>query len=451
MYVNGIGTPKDIIEAERWYRLAIKQGHIMAMNNLAYMFSENDMNLDEAEKLSRATLETNPERAMFLDTLGWVLHKNGKYQEAIELLKRAVSLKQRNSEYRRHLNAVLLAAGDGGETVSCDTIEARDAYKLGLEIQQTVRESDLQALFSLVEEELTHGPRKSAVQGRSFSEVFSSKWKEMVLSAKPDCQPVGWRGYMLGHGMIWYRAEGIFSINDAQILIKACPALSGWTGFSKQSTGYSPDKEFLLSVDTDPKTEDIHVKLKTTKGGETKILEIMEKQHFGSLGSRDEGIMENRVQFSKQGSLVAVSGESASNVSLYDTSSWKKVGSFEYAAFSLSPNGKFLAVSGFNWKFGWDLSIFEIDNKGKEFAVGGRRLIGGRDWCGSADKNGCAADRISGLCLNGNSECSSSEWYIGQEFRFSEDGNYLVIDALDTNYIAYDLRKNTLRERSCTQ
>ena len=218
MYVNGIGTPKDIIEAERWYRLAIKQGHIMAMNNLAYMFSENDMNLDEAEKLSRATLETNPERAMFLDTLGWVLHKNGKYQEAIELLKRAVSLKQRNSEYRRHLNAVLLAAGDGGETVSCDTIEARDAYKLGLEIQQTVRESDLQALFSLVEEELTHGPRKSAVQGRSFSEVFSSKWKEMVLSAKPDCQPVGWRGYMLGHGMIWYRAEGIFSINDAQIL-----------------------------------------------------------------------------------------------------------------------------------------------------------------------------------------------------------------------------------------
>lgn len=356
-----------------------------------------------------------------------------------------------NSEYQRHLDAVLLAAGDGGEARACDTIEARDAYKLGLEIQQTVRESDLQALFGLVEGELTNGPRKSAVQGRSFSEVFSNKWKEMVLSAKPDCKPVGWRGYMLGHGSIWYRADGIFSINDAQILKKACPALSGWAGFPKQSTGYSPDKEFLLSVETSPETEDIYVKVKSTKSGETKTLEIMEKQHYGTLGSRDEGIMENRVQFSKHRSLAAVSGASASNVSLYDTSRWKKVRSFEYAAFSLSPNGKFLAVSGFNWKFGWELSMFEIDDKGKEFAAGDRRLLSGMAWCGSDDKNGCATDRISGLCINDGPECNSSEWYKGQDFRFSEDGNYLIIDALDKNYFAYDLRMNSLRVRSCAQ
>jgi len=218
----------------------------------------------------------------------------------------------------------------------------------------------------------------------------------------------------------------------------ACPALSGWVGFPKQSTGYSPDKEFLLSVETGPDTEDIHVKLKSTKSGETKILEIMEKQHYGSLGSRDEGIMENRVQFSKQRSLVAVSGESASNVSLYDTSSWKKVGSFVEAAFSLSPNGKLLAVSGFNWKFGWDLIIFEIDYKEEEFVVGDGRIISGTVWCGVSGTDQCSAD-----------ETGFSKWYKGQEFGFSEDGNYLVIDALDYNYFAYDLRKKSLSERSC--
>ena len=341
------------------------------------------------------------------------------------------------------------------EAAVCDTIEARsagkywsydptDAYEFGLKIQQIVREGDLQAMFGLVKEEIGNGPRKSAVQGRSFSEVFSEDWRNSVLSEKPDCEPVGWRGFMLGYGNIWYRQNSetdeweIISISGAKVLKKACPALWRWTGLPKQSVGYSLDKEFLLSAETDPKTEDIHVKLKSVKSGKTKILETMEHQNFGSLGSRDEGIMKNRVQFSKQGSLAAVSGASASNVSLFDTTNWKKVLSFGYAAFSLSPNGKYLAVAGFGWKFGWELSIFEIVNKGKGFFIGGKRRISGTPGCGTSSANVCVANVAGG-----------SEWYLGQEFKFSEDSDYLIIDALDENYIAYDMRKSSLKEQSC--
>jgi hypothetical protein len=98
------------------------------------------------------------------------------------------------------------------------------AYEFGLKIQQYVERRDLQGLFSLVIGELYRGPRKKSIQGKSFPEFFSEGWRELVLYMKPRCKPVGWRGYMISHGQIWYRLDsktgqwGIFAINGAQEL-----------------------------------------------------------------------------------------------------------------------------------------------------------------------------------------------------------------------------------------
>ena len=100
-----------------------------------------------------------------------------------------------------------------GKSTVCNTDEARksaeywtydpvDAFEFALRIQQYVEREDLQSLFGLVNGELDNGPRKKFIQGKSFSEVFSKSWREAVLSEKPDCIPMGWRGFMLGRGKI---------------------------------------------------------------------------------------------------------------------------------------------------------------------------------------------------------------------------------------------------------
>lgn len=106
------------------------------------------------------------------------------------------------------------------------------AYAYGLKIQQMVKNEDLQGIFSLVKGELTNGPRKKFIKNKSFNEVFSNEWAEKVLSTEPPCGPVGWRGFMLGNGMIWYNKSktggNIVSINGAEEEIIEKP-LVGWT------------------------------------------------------------------------------------------------------------------------------------------------------------------------------------------------------------------------------
>ena len=93
------------------------------------------------------------------------------------------------------------------------------AYAFGLRIQQFVRDRDLSGLFSLVDGELRRGPRRSYVEGKSFEDVFPQDWRTAILSAGPECSPVGWRGFMLASGRIWYRHMGddrytIISVSD---------------------------------------------------------------------------------------------------------------------------------------------------------------------------------------------------------------------------------------------
>ena len=107
-----------------------------------------------------------------------------------------------------------------------------DARAFGLKIQRLVRNKDLQGMFSLVEGELQNGPRKSFVASKSFQEVFDDSWVSVVSLGEAPCSPVGWRGFMLGNGMIWYNKSksgwNIFSIHGAVQETVEKPLL-GWT------------------------------------------------------------------------------------------------------------------------------------------------------------------------------------------------------------------------------
>ncbi len=77
--------------------------HVQALNFLAYTFAEQNKNLEEAETLARRALELQPGDGYILDTLGWVLFKAGRTEEAIQYLETAVRQKPDESVIAEHL------------------------------------------------------------------------------------------------------------------------------------------------------------------------------------------------------------------------------------------------------------------------------------------------------------------------------------------------------------
>ncbi|MDP7194596.1 MAG: hypothetical protein QF864_00205 [SAR202 cluster bacterium] len=82
-----------------------------------------------------------------------------------------------------------------------------EAYDFGINIQNLLKAKNLKTLFELVEGELLVGPKKSLIKDKSFDEIFSEEWVTSVLSSSSNCYPVGWRGFTLGNGNIWYAKE----------------------------------------------------------------------------------------------------------------------------------------------------------------------------------------------------------------------------------------------------
>ncbi len=89
-----------------------------------------------------------------------------------------------------------------------DYYNPEDAYKFGNIIKQFIAGRDLDGLFGLVIGELQNGPRKRFIETRTFNQVFTEEWRSAVLASETPCQPVGWRGFMLANGLVWFNNDG---------------------------------------------------------------------------------------------------------------------------------------------------------------------------------------------------------------------------------------------------
>jgi len=61
-----------------------------ALNHLAYHYSVRGIKLDEALALVKRALKTDPLNGAYLDTLGWIYYRQGKHQQALEQIQRAL-------------------------------------------------------------------------------------------------------------------------------------------------------------------------------------------------------------------------------------------------------------------------------------------------------------------------------------------------------------------------
>ncbi|WP_067522772.1 hypothetical protein [Endozoicomonas ascidiicola] len=107
----------------------------------------------------------------------------------------------------------------------------QEAYNVGKILQLLVANKDTRGLYQYVDGELENGPRRSYALSKPFDEVFPKQWVESILSNEPNCSPVGWRGFLLGNGNIWFNKRNgewkIRAINSASKETITTP--SGWS------------------------------------------------------------------------------------------------------------------------------------------------------------------------------------------------------------------------------
>lgn len=94
------GTLADIYNNTKQYELSDENfdkalklipDNASTLNNYSYYLSERNTRLDEAEKMSKRSLELAPDQPTFLDTYGWIMYKKGNYKKAKEYIEKAIN------------------------------------------------------------------------------------------------------------------------------------------------------------------------------------------------------------------------------------------------------------------------------------------------------------------------------------------------------------------------
>jgi len=104
----------DLLETHLRKLIQVKPDHAHAYNALGYSFAERNIRLAEARKLVEKALEISPEDYFIIDSLGWVLYREGDLKGAARELRRAY-VGRPDAEIGAHLGEVLWQLGEREE------------------------------------------------------------------------------------------------------------------------------------------------------------------------------------------------------------------------------------------------------------------------------------------------------------------------------------------------
>jgi Tfp pilus assembly protein PilF len=129
---KGIMTQILSMEADIYYRMGdYKQSfakydellkaspeNILVLNNYAYFLAEQNLNLKEAEKMSKKTISVENPNPTYIDTYAWILYKRGKYKEAARLMAGIIDDETlEDAEYYEHYGFILKGLNNCNEAV----------------------------------------------------------------------------------------------------------------------------------------------------------------------------------------------------------------------------------------------------------------------------------------------------------------------------------------------
>jgi tetratricopeptide (TPR) repeat protein len=101
----------DRAEVEFKKVLAVDPQNAAALNYYGYMLGDLGIRLDEAETMVKRALEQDAYNGAYLDSLGWIYYKQGKFAEAESQLRKAVERESHDPTIHSHLGDVYAKTG----------------------------------------------------------------------------------------------------------------------------------------------------------------------------------------------------------------------------------------------------------------------------------------------------------------------------------------------------
>ena len=111
---------KHLDAAEQQFRqaLSVDPNSALTLNYLGYMLADHNMKLGEALQMVQHAVKLEPENGAYLDSLGWVHYKMGQYAVAEQMLEKASNLIPTDPTVHEHLGEVYATTGHLHEAVA---------------------------------------------------------------------------------------------------------------------------------------------------------------------------------------------------------------------------------------------------------------------------------------------------------------------------------------------
>lgn len=109
------------------YALGLDNLNPLVNNNYAYALSERNLNLEEAERMSRIAILAEPKNSAYLDTYSWIHYQLNDYNVALEYSLKALSAGFASAEVYEHLGDIYSKLND--------IRKAKEAYIKSLDIE----------------------------------------------------------------------------------------------------------------------------------------------------------------------------------------------------------------------------------------------------------------------------------------------------------------------------
>lgn len=149
----------DMPHAEEWLEQILDEfpDDISAHNDLGYLWADQNKKLGRAHAMIEKAVAEEPQNGAYLDSLGWVLYRLGRFDDAVRQLEAAVNLESDpDGVMLDHLGDAYLAAGQADK--------ARETWKRAAEALE--RSGDADKLKAVREKIAQHEPTARVPSGK---------------------------------------------------------------------------------------------------------------------------------------------------------------------------------------------------------------------------------------------------------------------------------------------
>jgi tetratricopeptide (TPR) repeat protein len=101
-------TQKRHAESDSLYEAALKvePNNHLVLNNYGYSLADRNLQLDRALDMARRAVDAQPDNPSYLDTIGWIYFRLGKYEEAESYIKKAMERGEVSAIVHEHLGDI---------------------------------------------------------------------------------------------------------------------------------------------------------------------------------------------------------------------------------------------------------------------------------------------------------------------------------------------------------